>query len=286
MVSNERHGLPGVGAVVAVASCKGGVGKTTTAVNLALALRRSGASVGLFDADLHGPNVPLMLGVRRSENRFPLRAEGPGHGPGFIPLARTNQKPYLKPVRRFGIQMMSTGMWYADDYCVTDDGPLGAALIQRTLLDVIWGPLDLLLIDFPPGTGEVQRLLLSSIACAGIIVVTTPQEMALLDTGRALEFYRSTGTRILGLVENMSHLLCPHCGEPVKIFSEQWQEHPALSGLQLLGRLPLAPAITKPVDAYHPLTSLDLESSPAADYMRLAAAVRERLAEAPSGGVS
>ena len=281
-----RRRVTGPRYVVAVASCKGGVGKTTIAVNVALALRRGGATIGLFDADLHGPNVPVMLGVRRTVNRFPLRGAGGAKTMEFIPLGPSSGEAYLQPIRRFGIQMFSTGLFYADQHAITDAEGLGSKLVARTLHDVVWGELDILLLDFPPGIGAVPQELLRGLVIDGIVVVTTPQEMALMDTGRALEFYRSCGVPIVGLVENMSHTVCPHCGQSIEVFCHHWEQHPAFQGLKLLGRVPLNPAITRPIDAYHPLTALDLSQPPAADFVAIAAAVQQRLAAGGTGGVS
>ena len=241
------HRIPCVSRVVAIASGKGGVGKTTVAVNLALALRRGGARVGIYDADLYGPNVHLMLGVRgRKEARR------------FIPLARAETEPYIRPLRRFGLQVMSVGFWLDDAETVRDDARLGAQMIRQTLQDVIWGQLDYLIIDFPAGTGEPQATLLSTIHIDGVILVTTPQDMSLMDTTRSLGLFRQTGVAMLGLVENMSYFVCPHCGKVVEVFAREQRswEIDAATTISRLGRVPLDSAISRRVNADHPLTQL------------------------------
>ena len=167
-MSNLR--IPGIAHVLAVASGKGGVGKTTVAVNLALALHQDGVRVGLFDADLHGPNIPLMLGIPpKSSTGKPLN----------IAVVRTDPRPYIPPLERFGLKSMSLGLLVGDTDTILADGPLAGRMICRTLQDVVWGELDVLLLDFPPGTGEPQRTLLNTIHFDGVLLVTTPQDLSL-----------------------------------------------------------------------------------------------------------
>src|SRR5438552_5409881 len=170
--------IAGISRILAVASGKGGVGKTTVTVNLALALALRGSRVGLFDADIYGPNVPLMLGVRRTRPAT-----------GLIPVARTDTTPYIPPLDRYGLKMMSIGLLIGETQAVMPDSMFAGLIVTRTLKDVLWGDLDYLLIDLPPGTGEPQQSLVNTIALDGVIVVTTPQDLSLLDAGRSLKMF-------------------------------------------------------------------------------------------------
>jgi ATP-binding protein involved in chromosome partitioning len=236
--------IPGVSHVLAVASGKGGVGKTTVTVNLALALRHNGARVGVFDADLYGPNVPLMLGMQRKE---------PAGRGLHIPVARTDRTPYIPPIERFGLKVMSIGLVLGDTDTVRLDPRFAGRMLCQTCQDVLWGELDFLLLDFPPGTGEPQHTLLHTIHIDGVLIVTTPQDLSLMDTGRSLGVFRQAGIPIVGIIENMSFLHCPHCGEPVEVFfrsEREWAvEAPELT---LLGRIPMHRAISHGIDAGHP----------------------------------
>jgi ATP-binding protein involved in chromosome partitioning len=235
--------LAGVRKVVAVASGKGGVGKTTVAVNVALALRRDGARVGLFDADVWGPNVPLLLGVHRRRG-----------GAALIPIARRDPRPYIEPLERFGLRLMSFGLVVGERDTVLADPALTGRMVTQTLRDVRWGDLDVLLLDLPPGSGEPQHSLLRGVPVDGALVVTTPQDLALLDAGRSLGMFRRAGVPVLGVVENMSFLVCPHCGERVPVFhgSERaWAIRE--EGVDVLGRVPLDVTLSRAVDAGHPL---------------------------------
>jgi ATP-binding protein involved in chromosome partitioning len=241
--STSIRPLLGVSRVLAIASGKGGVGKTTVAVNLALALRQSGASVGLYDADLYGPNVPLLLGVTRSKS---INA--------FIPVARASSEPYIPPLERYGLKLMSIGFFMATDDPITPDPGMAGHIICQTLQDVQWGLLDYLVIDLPPGTGEPQQTLLTTLQIHGVVIVTTPQDLSLMDASRSLEFYRKSGAPIMGVVENMSYLHCPHCGEAIEVFhrsARTWLIED--QQVELLGRIPLNIAFSRGIDASHPL---------------------------------
>ncbi|MCB0086538.1 MAG: P-loop NTPase, partial [Caldilineaceae bacterium] len=234
--------------LIAVASGKGGVGKTTTAVNLALALQQQGAKVGLYDADLYGPNVPLMLGIRRKKSAASI------HPSGMIPTARVNNAPYIPPIARYGLQIMSVGLLMATDDAVMPDPRMAGHIIRQTLQDVMWGNLDFLLLDLPPGTGEPQQTLLEAFQLDGVVLVTTPQDLSLMDAGRSLKFFQQFKAPILGVVENMSYLICPHCGEQIEVF----QRSPGESFLQqqnveLLGRIPMHIEISRGISTGHPL---------------------------------
>lgn len=254
-----KHGVPGVEKIVAVASGKGGVGKTTVTVNLALAFAALGRRIGLFDADLYGPNVPLMLGVSRAAARSTL-----------IPVARANPQPYIEPLERHGLRVMSFGLLVGETDTVVPDSRFAGMMVDRTLRDVKWTAgngsleaLELLLIDLPPGSGEPQQSLVNTLAIDGVIAVTTPQDMSLLDTGRSLGLYRKADIPILGLVENMAYLDCPHCHERIEVFHQTdrpWAVHDPQ--VPLLARLPLAPALSRPVDpANVPQPFLDLAAA-------------------------
>jgi ATP-binding protein involved in chromosome partitioning len=268
--------IPGIAHVVAVASGKGGVGKTTIAVNLALALHHDGVRVGLFDADLHGPNIPLMLGIRpKASTGRPLN----------IPVVRTDRRPYIRPWERFGLKAMSLGLLVGDTDTIIADGPLAARMIRQTLQDVLWGELDVLLLDFPPGTGEPQRTLLNTIHLDGVLLVTTPQDLSLMDTSRSLGLFRQTGVPILGVIENMSFLYCPHCGEPIEVFARSQREWAITNDVcEQLGRIPLHMTLSREIDTAHPLLQTIPNSLEAMAFRRLAAEVSRRVGLRPGGG--
>jgi ATP-binding protein involved in chromosome partitioning len=261
--------------VLAVASGKGGVGKTTVAVNLALALRLDGLRVGLFDADLHGPNIPLMLGMP------PKPSAGK---PLNIPVVRSDRRPYIPPLERFGLKAMSLGFLMGDADTIRADGPLAARMIGRTLQDVLWGELDILLLDFPPGTGEPQQTLLNTVHFDGVVLVTTPQDLSLMDTSRSLGLFRQAGVRILGVVENMSFLYCPHCGEPIEVFARSQREWAITDTVcEQLGRIPLHITLSRGIDTGHPLLQTTPDSPEAMAFRRLAAKVSRKVGLRPGG---
>ena len=267
--------IPGIAHVLAVASGKGGVGKTTVAVNLALALHQGGVRVGLFDADLHGPNIPLMLGVARK----------PSVGkPLNIPVVRADPKPYIPPLERFGLKSMSLGFLVGDADTILADGPLAGRMICRTLQDVLWGELDVLLLDFPPGTGEPQRTLLNTLHFDGVLLVTTPQDLSLMDTSRSVGLFRRTDVPILGVIENMSFLYCPHCGEPIEVFARSQREWPITdTAFAQLGRIPLHMSLSRGIDTDHPLLQTIPDSPEAMAFRRLAAEVSRKVGIRPCG---
>jgi ATP-binding protein involved in chromosome partitioning len=240
----HKEALPGIKFTLAVASGKGGVGKTTVTVNLALALQAQGAAVGIFDADIFGPNVPLMLGIHR---RRP--------GGGYVPTLRARgSEPYLPPVERYGLKIMSIGLVMAEDQVINPLAEVAGQVVVETLRSVQWGRLDYLLIDLPPSAGQPQQGLLENVLMSGVLIVTTPQDLSLLDSSRSLMLYRNAGAPVVGLVENMSYFVCPTCGGRHEIFqaSEHWRVE-ALQDVPLLGRIPLSPDISRRVDRKHPL---------------------------------
>lgn len=245
--------LPGVQRLIAVASGKGGVGKTTVTVNLALALTARGRRVGIFDADIYGPNVPLLLGLQPTTST-----------PIDLPVGRVARVPYIQPIERYGMTIMSMGLLLGPSDPVRLDAHFVAALVIQTLHDVMWGERDYVLIDLPPGTGEPQQTLVRAFQLAGAIVVTTPQDLSLVDASRSLGLFQQAQVPLLGLIENMSYFVCPHCGEQVSIFARsdrQWAvDDPAL---RVLGRIPLHTAFSRAMDsapvAHPPIPFTDVD---------------------------
>jgi ATP-binding protein involved in chromosome partitioning len=217
--------------VVAVGSGKGGVGKSTVSLRLALALARRGLAVGLVDADLYGPDIPLMVGITREEQARQLQ------------LWRKDLARH-EPVERHGVRLMSVGFLIGERQALTMGAPLLAAALHQLIDNVAWGALDVLLVDLPPGTADLQQQLLSVVALDAAIVVVGPQDVAHLDARKFLDFLRDAGIPVVGGIENMSGLLCPHCGETVEVFPPVAEERSIWSdGAVLLGRIPLDPAL-------------------------------------------
>lgn len=230
-----------VKAVVAVASSKGGVGKTTVAVNLAVALAQLGQRVGLLDGDLHGPNVPLMMGIEAEQ-----------------PLAFGDQ---IFPPTALGVTTMSMGLLVPLDAPVIWRGPMLHQAIRQLLRDVMWGQLDYLIVDLPPGTGDVQLTLTQTLPLAGVVMVTTPQDVALADVIKGGEMFRQLDVPMLGLIENMSYYACPHCGEIDAIFGAGGGERLSQRlGAPLLAQVPLDPAVRAGGDAGKPVVLTDPDS--------------------------
>jgi ATP-binding protein involved in chromosome partitioning len=258
--------IPGVARTLVVASGKGGVGKTTVTVNLALALALSGARVGLFDADIYGPNVPLMLGVRRAVSA----------GGGLVPVARASAEPYIKPLERYGLKIMSVGLLVAEDEAVMPDPHDAGRIVTQTLRDVVWGALEYLVIDLPPGTGEPQHSLLRAFAVDGAIIVTTPQDLSLLDASRSLGMFRQANIPIVGAIENMSYLHCPHCGERIEVFHRTERPWAVEETVELLGRVPMDIDISRGIDAGHPLLQTTPDAAGSLVFYQIAARVRDK----------
>jgi ATP-binding protein involved in chromosome partitioning len=262
--------LPNIAHALAIASGKGGVGKTTVSVNLALALAAGGARVGLFDADIYGPNVPLMLGVRRTAPANPMAT---------LAVARAGDAPpSITPLERFGIKVMSIGLIVGETDTVMPDSNFAGRIVTQTLRDVRWGELDYLLIDLPPGTGEPQQSLVKQIALDGAIIVTTPQDLSLLDASRSLGLFRQANVPLLGLIENMSYLECPHCGERIEVFHHSERRWTIQNGdLPLLGQIPMDAAISRGIDAGHPLVQAAPDSTDARAFREIAAKLNTQL---------
>jgi ATP-binding protein involved in chromosome partitioning len=253
--------LPLIKNILAVASGKGGVGKSTLAVNLALALAHEGASVGLLDADIYGPSQPMMLGATEPPE-----------------IEENKAKKILLPIRRHGIQSMSIGYLVNPRAAMIWRGPMVTTALQQLLHDTQWDALDYLIIDLPPGTGDIQLTLAQKIPVTAALIVTTPQDLALLDARRAYEMFHKVNIPILGVVENMSGHVCSQCGHAEAIFGQGGGERFANDiGMELLGRLPLDRTIREQTDAGNPPVAADPESHIAHLYqdiaLRLAAKV-------------
>jgi len=256
----ERQPIPGVKNLIAVASGKGGVGKTTVAVNLALALVKLGHKVGLLDADVYGPNVPIMLGSTTE------------------PMATGQQR--IIPVDAQGLKMISMGLLNPGDKPVIWRGPMLHSVITQFLRSVEWGELDYLVIDLPPGTGDVQLTLIQTVAVTGAVVVTTPSTVALADVRKAIEMFRQVNVEVLGVVENMSTFSCPHCGKPVDIFGHGEGARTAIEyGVPLLGEVEIDPRIRIGGDTGKPVAAQGQAAPAAQSLYRVAKAVATRLAE-------
>jgi ATP-binding protein involved in chromosome partitioning len=272
----EKLRLPTVRSVIAVASGKGGVGKSTVAVNLALALTRQGQRVGLLDADVHGPDVPLMLGVRRLQEVSGWEAIVPiGRNLALGDLAEQR----LPALDRYGVRMMSLGLLVGEDQAALVQNVAVVGWLVRNLLAMVeWGDLDTLLIDLPPGTSEPQATLLDTVALDGVLFVVGPQDLALLDTGRALSAFRQAGVPVLGSVENMSYLRCPTCGERIQVFHRSNIPRAITSGeIPLLAEIPIEPAISEAGDTGRPVLVTDPDGPQSAVFFELANAVARRL---------
>ncbi len=227
--------------VIAVGSGKGGVGKSTISVNLALALQALGAQVGLFDADIYGPNVPLLLGIHRRHSA--KQWQGMSWAPVWRPQGASG---YIRPLDRFGLRLMSLGLLVPEDQAINPHPEEVGRLAVQTLRDLQWGTLDYLVIDMPPGWGVVHEAVVRAVRLDGILLVTTPQELALVDSARSLRLYQQSDVPVLGVVENMSYFECPTCGTLHEIFARdqaRWTE--LLGEVPLLQRLPLLPAVAQ-----------------------------------------
>ncbi len=252
------NGMPGIKHVIAVASGKGGVGKSTIAVNLALALAQSGAAVGLLDADIYGPSIPIMLGERRQPKPSPSGK--------------------VLPLERYGITVMSIGLIATGDTPVIWRGPLVGKMIQQFLNHVEWGELDYLVIDLPPGTGDAQLTLAQSAPLSGAVIVTTPQDVALEDVYRAVRMFGQVRVPILGVVENMSGFVCPHCGAATPIFRAGGGRRASdREEVPLLGQIPLDPEICEGGDLGKPIVVANPESPQSEALRAVAGEVAARL---------
>ncbi|MBA2461412.1 MAG: P-loop NTPase [Actinobacteria bacterium] len=248
--------------VVAVASGKGGVGKSTLTLNLALALSARGASVGVLDADLYGPDIPLMVGLKRTERARELQ------------LWRLGRPISLPPVEVHGLQLMSVGFLLGEDQALSLPAESVELVLRQLVNETEWGELDYLLVDLPPGTADVQQQLVRLLPLDAAIVVVGPQDVSHLDAKRVLELFEETGTRVLGGVENMSGLVCPHCGERVSVFGEVPEERSIWTlGVERLGSIPLDPRVANG----RPVLLAAPDSTPALAIARIAEQVAAAL---------
>ena len=255
--------LPEVGAIVAVASGKGGVGKSTVAVNLAVALARDGLRVGLLDADIYGPSLPRMLGLRR---RPDLRGEK------------------LVPIEAWGLKCMSIGFLVEEETPMIWRGPMVMGALEQMLGQVDWGALDILVVDMPPGTGDAQLTMAQRVKLAGAVIVSTPQDIALIDARRGVRMFEKVSVPVLGIVENMSFFCCPACGHRAEIFGHGGaRAEAARLGAPFLGEVPLLLEIRSGSDAGTPVAAEAPDSPAGQAFAAVAGAVRARLAGAPAG---
>jgi ATP-binding protein involved in chromosome partitioning len=250
-------GIPGVAAIIAVASGKGGVGKSTVAVNLALGLARQGLKVGLLDADIYGPSVPRLLGIREKPET-------------------ENHK--LKPIDKFGLKTMSIGFLVDEGTPMVWRGPMVQSALMQMMNDVLWAPLDVLVVDMPPGTGDAQLTMAQRVPLKGAVIVSTPQDLALIDARKAIAMFEKTQVPILGIVENMSTYVCPNCGHENHIFGHGGARETARAmGAPFLGEVPLVGTIRELSDAGTPVTATAPDSIEAKAYLAVASEVVKTL---------
>lgn len=243
--------MPGVKSIVAVSSGKGGVGKSTTSVNLALALSAKGLKVGLLDADIYGPSIPRMLGITDK----PVSYDG----------------KRLEPMENYGLKCMSIGFLVEEDTAMIWRGPMVMGALEQLMRDVNWGELDVLVVDMPPGTGDVQLTMAQKVPLTGSVIVSTPQDIALLDTRKGLNMFRKVEIPVFGIVENMSYFSCPHCGERTDIFSHGGARHTAeAQGADFLGEIPLDIKIRETSDGGKPIVVSEPDSEHAKAYAAIA----------------
>lgn len=263
--SPQQPNLPNAKYTIAVASGKGGVGKTTVSVNLAVALAQTGAKVGLLDADIYGPNVPMMMGVNKK-------------------LSTRNNK--IAPLERYDVEMVSVGFISDGDTAIIWRGPLVGRMIQQFLQDVDWGELDYLVIDLPPGTGDAQLTLTQSLPLTGAVVVSTPQDVAMLDAKKGINMFRKVEVPVLGIVENMSYFLCPHCNERTEIFDHGGGKKASDKfKVPFLGEIPLDIKIRVGGDKGEPIVIADPDSPVSKAFVKLASTVIEQVSSDKEKGV-
>jgi ATP-binding protein involved in chromosome partitioning len=263
--NKEKENLiPGVKYVIAVSSGKGGVGKSTVAVNLAVALHQLGSRVGLMDADIYGPNIPMMMGVARP----PEQIDGK-----------------INPAESHGVKLISMGFFVPEETAVVWRGPMVHTAIQQFFRDVQWGDLDVLLVDLPPGTGDAQLTISQIVPLSGAITVTTPQEVALHDVRKGMMMFQKVNVPLLGIVENMSFYVCSHCGTRAEIFSHGGGERAAEKlGIPFLGRIPIDPAIREGGDTGMPIMVADPASPQSKAFLDIAAKLTASLGTATEEG--
>ena len=256
--------LPGVKSVIAVASGKGGVGKSTTAVNLATAMAAQNARVGLLDCDIYGPSIPRMLNLSGQPEMVGERT--------------------LRPMANYGIKCMSIGFLVAEDTAMIWRGPMVMQALEQMMRDVDWGELDVLICDLPPGTGDAQLTMAQRVPLTGAVIVSTPQDIALLDVTRGINMFQQVNVPIFGVVENMSYYVCPECGHRAELFHHGGARETALRlGVDFLGEIPLDLAIRTTSDSGRPIVVAQPESPHAESYRRIAAGLIDKATSAVSG---
>jgi ATP-binding protein involved in chromosome partitioning len=256
--AQSRTPIVGVERVIAVASGKGGVGKSTTAANLALALTGEGLRVGILDADIYGPSMPRLFGLKGKPEVTETRV--------------------IRPLEAHGLKIMSMGFLVSEDTAMVWRGPMVAGAVQQLLREVAWEPLDVLVVDMPPGTGDAQLTLAQSIALAGVVIVSTPQDLALIDARRGVEMFRKVNAPILGIIENMSMFICPNCGARHDIFGHGGARREAARiGVPFLGEIPLELALRETSDSGQPIVVSQPSSPITAAYRDIARRVKEAL---------
>ena len=247
-------GISGVKHIIAVASGKGGVGKSTTAGNLALAFQANGLRVGILDADIYGPSMPRLLAIT---DRPEMASEN-----------------MLKPMQKYGLEVMSMGFLVDEDTPMIWRGPMVISAITQMLKDVAWGELDIMVVDMPPGTGDAQLTMAQQVPLAGAVIVSTPQDLSLIDARRGLNMFKRVDVPVLGIIENMSYFLCPKCGERSDIFSHGGARAEAQKlKVPFLGELPLHMSIRETSDSGRPIVASEPESAHSGLYKEIAAAV-------------
>jgi ATP-binding protein involved in chromosome partitioning len=257
-------GIPGIEKIIAVASGKGGVGKSTTAVNLALGLHAVGLAVGLLDADIYGPSVPRLLAIKEKPETIEGRR--------------------LRPIDRYGLKVMSIGFLVEEETPMIWRGPMVMSAITQMLREVEWGKLDVLVVDMPPGTGDAQLTLAQQVPLAGAVIVSTPQDLALIDARRGIAMFKRVEVPVLGLVENMSYFLCPHCNERSDPFGHGGAKSEAERlNVPFLGEVPLVVEIRETSDAGLPIVATKPDSPHAKVYLEIAKRVRAQLMSERSG---
>jgi ATP-binding protein involved in chromosome partitioning len=255
---SKQSEIPGIAAVIAVASGKGGVGKSTTALNLALGLRDLGLRVGLLDADIYGPSVPRLTGIHEKP--------------------QLNDDRKMIPIMRFGLAIMSIGFLVEEETAMIWRGPMVMSAITQMLRDVAWGTLDILVVDMPPGTGDAQLTLAQNVPLKGAIIVSTPQDLSLIDARRGLAMFKKVNVPVLGIVENMSYFQCPHCGTQSDIFGHGGARHEAERlAVPFLGEIPLHMSIRATSDSGTPVVESEPDGPHAAIYRAIGAKVRDQL---------
>ncbi len=264
--SSEEGLLPGVQNIIAVSSGKGGVGKSTVSVNLAVALAKTGARVGLLDADIYGPNIPLMMGIKTPP---------------------TPKDDKISPAVNHGVRFISMAFFVPENTPMIWRGPMVHGAIQQLIRDVSWGDLDYLLVDLPPGTGDAQLSIAQLVPLTGAVIVTTPQEVSLLDSRKGLEMFKKVNVPLLGIIENMSYFKCPHCQETTEIFSRGGGQLAAEKlDVSFLGEIPIDMAIRVGGDSGIPIIVADPDSPQSKAFTQIAKNLEDRVAARNSEQVS